>query len=280
MPGRDYAVDLRQGDMYLGAGFLLTRCYVLTADHCLRRLTDHDDRVSVCFESGATLEGCVRRRVADADLAIVEILHPQDVPFTLPNADHARRGDRWRGLHRPLLSDPDLGGLVDAYAVKYHCEGGDFIEAIQLAVEQTLGDYSGYSGGPVEKATPGSDGAVIGILIEQYPDRQDARRSANVLFAATIHEALSRFEYFSTGHLHRVLKDPSTAPPGTSAQGVDSDPDAVMDRTETVLVRLKEWSDRGLLDPAQVVSLAMQAGRAMIDGTLGGEDTGERRNAR
>ncbi|MGW7387099.1 serine protease [Streptomyces sp. NPDC054794] len=278
MPGRDYAVDIRQGDVYLGAGFLLTRCYVLTANHCLSALSRQDDQVTVCFESGSSLEGCVRRRVAEADLAIVEILRPQDVPFGLPNADHARRGDRWRGLHRPTTSDPDLGGLVDAYGVKYHCEGGEIVEAVQLLVEQTLGDYAGYSGGPVEKTTPGSDGAVIGILIEQYLDRQDARRSANVLFAATIHEAMSRFEYFRTGHLRRVLEGrPEQQTVG--ACGTDVSMDVEMDRTETLLIRLKEWSDRGLLDPAQVVSLAGRAVKALIGRTMGGEDTGAQRDA-
>ncbi|MER6426105.1 serine protease [Streptomyces sp. NPDC001137] len=279
MPGRDYAVDICQGDVYLGAGFLLTRCYVLTADHCLTALSHQDDQVLVRFESGRTLEGCVRRRVKEADLAIVEILRPQEVPFALPNADHARRGDRWRGLHRPTPSDPDLGGLVDAYAVKYHCEGGAFIEAIQLIVEQTLGDYAGYSGGPVEKTTPGSDGAVIGILIEQYPDRQDSRRSANVLFAATIHEAMSRFEYFRTGHLHRVLEGRQVQRTLGAAPGNDVGLDTEMDRTETLLVRLKEWSDSGLLDPAQVVSLTGHAVKAMIGRTLGGDGTRDQRDA-
>ena len=278
MPGRDYAVDIRQGDVYLGAGFLLTRCYVLTANHCLSALSRQDDHVTVRFESGSTLEGRVRRRVTEADLAIVEILRPQDVPFALPNADHARRGDRWRGLHRPTTSDPNLGGLVDAYAVKYHCEGGDVVEAIQLVVEQVLGDYAGYSGGPVEKTTPGSDGAVIGILLEQYPDRQDTRRSANVLFAATIHEAMSRFEYFRTSHLHRVLEGRSEQrTPEAADAGVGMDVE--LDRTETLLVRLKEWSDRGLLDPAQVVGLAGRAVKALIGRTLGGESAGDQRDA-
>lgn len=277
MPGRDYAVELHQDDRYLGAGFLLTRCYVLTADHCLRPLLPQDDRVDVRFGDGAVAEGRVRRRETGADLAVVELLQPQDIAFTLPVPDRARPGQRWRGLHRPQHNDPDLGGQVHTGAVPYRCEGGEHIEALQLTVEQALGDYSGYSGGPIQRDE--APAAVIGILIEQYPDRENGRRSANVLFAATMHEVVRRFPYFQTEHLARVLPGatgtdtaPDTArPPLADPPDGSQEPRTVMADGTRILTVLKEWADSGLIDPAQLVGLRTHVARTIVDLALEGE---------
>lgn len=278
MPGKDYAVELHQGNTALGAGFLLTRCFVVTADHCLSSLSPHDDRVSVELEGGHVVEGQVRQRVTEADLALVEILDPSTLPLHPPKADLARLGDDWRGLHRPSLDDPHLGGKVDAHAVDYACENGGRIEAIQLIAEQSLGDYSGYSGGPVERTTPDRDPAVLGILIEQYPDRQDGRRSANVLFAATIREVIERFAHLQTSHLLSVL-DANPNSPHRPARSMErqstechsGDFGDTLAKGEALLAALKEWSSKELLDPAQLTGLQTHVAKRVIDITLRGE---------
>ncbi|GGY03876.1 serine protease family protein [Streptomyces hiroshimensis] len=296
MPGSGYAVDLYQADRPLGAGFLLTRCFVLTADHCLRYLAG--ETLEVRLENGSVIGGRVCRRIEEADLALIEILEPERVPLTLPTGDLARRGDRWRGLHRPSLSDPSLGGHVDEDAVDYTCVGGGRVQAIQLVAEQELGDYSGYSGGPVERVTTAERGpALLGILIEQYPDRQTPERAANVLFAVPLREVMARFPYFRTEHLLRVLEPPANAavpavghteqsaapgagiPPPDAVQAAAGKPgapepvEAAIAKGETLLSALKEWSARGLIDPAQVTGLQVHIAKNVIDIALGDESS-------
>ncbi|QLE71168.1 trypsin-like peptidase domain-containing protein [Streptomyces rectiverticillatus] len=298
MPGSGYAVDLYQADRPLGAGFLLTRCFVLTADHCLRYLAVGEEHVSVRLGDGTEVGGRVCRRIEEADLALIEVLEPELVPLTLPVGDLPRRGDRWRGLHRPSLSDPHLGGHVDADAVDYTCVGGGRIQAMQLVAEQALGDYSGYSGGPVERVTTADRGAaLLGVLIEQYPDRQAPDRAANVLFAVPLREVMSRFPHFRTDHLLQALEPPasvaepvgrheeqsaargSAAPPPVTAPvndspGAESAPvsvDMAVAKGEALLSALKEWSERGLIDPGQVAGLQVHIAKNVVDLALGGE---------
>ncbi|MCQ8772233.1 serine protease [Streptomyces telluris] len=300
MPGSGYAVDLYQADRPLGAGLLLTRCFVLTADHCLRYLAGDEELVSVHLGDGTAVGGRVCRRVEEADLALIEVLEPELVPLTLPVGDLPRRGDRWRGLHRPSLSDPHLGGRVDADAVDYTCVGGGRVQAMQLVAEQALGDYSGYSGGPVERVTTAERGAaLLGVLIEQYPDRQAPDRAANVLFAVPLREVMSRFPHFRTDHLLRALEPPaSTAepagrheeqsatrgaavpPPAAAPVPVDDPPgdnsaplsvDMAVAKGEALLSALKEWSERGLIDPGQVAGLQVHIAKNVVDLALGGE---------
>ncbi|WP_405910194.1 serine protease [Streptomyces sp. NBC_00828] len=226
--------------------------------------------MTVELEGGCIVDGQVRQRVEEADLALVEILNPSAVPLPPPKADLARRGDHWRGLHRPSLDDPHLGGKVNADVVDYACEGGGRIEAIQLIAEQALGDYSGYSGGPVERVTPDQELAVLGILIEQYPDRRDGSRSANILFAATIREVIGRFDYFQTGHLLRVL-DAGSADQAISPTPFEgSDVGATLAKGEAVLAALKEWSSKDLIDPTQLTSLQAHVAKSIVNIALGG----------
>jgi hypothetical protein len=64
---------------------------------------------------------------------------------------------------------------------------------------------------------------------------------------------------------------------GASDSGVGID--VMMDQAETVLTRLREWSEKGLLDPAQVVKLGVHTGRTLIDRSVGGDGTGDRRRS-
>ncbi|MEV1080053.1 serine protease [Streptomyces sp. NPDC050211] len=306
MPGTDYAVDLSQGATPLGAGFLLAPCYVLTAHHCLTDMAPGDDRLSVSFGDGRTVDGRVCQRVAEADLALVEVLEPDRVPPTVPFPDLPRPGDQWHGPHRPSHTDPYLNGRVDQASVPYDCEGGGRIEAIQLLAEQVLGNYAGYSGGPVERATPEEELAVLGILVEQYPDRAHPGRNANVLFAATIREALTRFAHFRTAHLLRVLEaredtvdgqDPvvtkaghsiavmsasaapvpspgsAPAPSATLTDRAQNPVDTALATGQTLLAAIKEWSAQDLIDPSQVCDLQVHVAKSVIELALRGDVT-------
>ncbi|MFF4501175.1 trypsin-like peptidase domain-containing protein [Streptomyces sp. NPDC001401] len=270
MTGTGYWVDLYQAQQRLGGGFLLTRRFVLTALHCLRGLS-LDEHVDIELADGERVEGRVCRQDKEADLALVEIGAGHQVTLPIPAADVARDGDRWRGPYRPAAHDVHLSGRVSAGAAQHLCVGGATIEALQLTADQHLGDYSGYSGGPVEGV--GNDGtrqpAVVGILIEQAPDRASDTRAANVLFAATIREAIRRFDHLDVVHLIDVLRPPA---PDHDVLVQDGTSPARFVGTEALLLQLDAWAQRSLIDPSQIAELKFMAVKALIDG--GGSEGG------
>ncbi|MBC2904452.1 trypsin-like peptidase domain-containing protein [Streptomyces cupreus] len=296
MTGTGYWIELFQAQQRLGGGFLITRRYVLTALHCLRGLATLDDRVDVVLADGSRLAGEVCRRDEEADLALIAIAGAYDVRLPIPRAGVAHGGDAWHGPYRPAAAEVHLRGQVDSGAAKYLCEGGAVIQALQLTVHQILGDYSGYSGGPVVKGVPGDhEPVVVGILLEQVPDRVAADRAANVLFAATIGEAMRRFDQFDVEHLLDVI-DPAGSTPGQSRRArsvlqrtAKADPAqqeaeerdepkvatvaAAAAAAESWFERIDEWSGRHILDPAQVAELKFTAAKAAIEGHTRGNSS-------
>ncbi|MFI0895539.1 serine protease [Streptomyces sp. NPDC020983] len=250
--GADYWVELFQGERRLGAGFLLTRRFAVTALHCLRGTADGGAEVTLSLADGTRVPGRVSRQDKEADLALIEISAAHRVAQPVPVAGVARGGERWRGPYRPTANDVELTGRVAGGAIPYDCEGGGRIEALQLTADQLLGDYSGYSGGPVEGADEGREPAVVGILLEQAPDRADAGRSANVLFAATIREVMRRFDHFDVGHLVDVLRPPPQPEPELVQAAPRPSPAA---RVDTLLGFFQQMADQAVLDPADVSEL-------------------------
>ncbi|WP_030264822.1 serine protease [Streptomyces violens] len=278
-----YWVDLFQAQRHLGAGFLLTRRFALTALHCLRNLDALDDRVDIALADERRVQGRVCRRAKDADLALIEIAASHELALQVPAAHVALRGDRWWGPYRPAPGDAQLSGGVDHGALRHTCEGGGAIEALQLTADQHLGDYSGYSGGPVEGTSAERDPVVLGILLEQAMDRQSTEhRAANVLFAATIAEAMRRFDHFDVGHLIDALRPPEEIegmprPPAPAPELRNEDtPPPQHTEAESLLVTLRRWSERGLIDPTQAAQLRLQVAQRIIDGELGAGGRDER----
>lgn len=267
-----YWVELFQSQQRLGGGFLLTRRYVLTALHCLRGLTSLDEHVDIVLTDGSRLSGQVCRRDKDADLALIMISAAYEILLPIPRAGVAHGGDDWHGPYRPAASEAHLRGQVDSGTAEYLCEGGGVIQALQLTTHQSLGDYSGYSGGPVVKGLPeDQEPVVVGILLEQVPDRAAADRAANVLFAATIGEAMRRFDQFDVEHLMDVVH-PASSLPRQAEHGQELTVDAAAASAESWFDRIDEWSRRRLLDPSQVAELRFLAAKGAMERQLRGDD--------
>jgi Trypsin-like peptidase domain len=285
----EYWVEIHQQGKRFGAGFLLARRFVLTAHHCLHDCAVGNDKVQLSFATGRTIQGLIVERAAEADLALITITEAESSGVTAPFPDRSMPGEMWRAPYRPSDTDPYLSGGVQHGSMRYQCEGGGSIEALQLACAEHIGDYSGYSGSPIERSIGNSSTAILGVLIEQYPDRMIPGRGSDVLFAATIAEALRRFEYFDVWHLYRVLCPQQDAPSPRSSEPVRSTaesltgwaspqrmtPDEAADPGKAIgdrmYANLREWGERGLLDQTQIAMLNYEIAKAAINKAFSGD---------
>jgi hypothetical protein len=257
----DYWADIRQGDKWLGAGFMLTTCYAVTALHCLNDLDPGNDTIDILIAGTEKVSGRLHRRSPEADLALIDIPESGAIQLVIPDPDRAAQGEKWRNPYRPDTSYAEMSGNIDAFPIRYRCEGGDEIEAIQLNCEQSVGDYSGYSGSPVERRDSDKNQFVLGLLIEQYweqdPGRRTSQRAANVLFAVTIAEVHQRFDCLQTGNLARAL--PSADEISTSAKQAEitsAPADSSISFAKARLLAIREWQEEGLLDGVDITALA------------------------
>lgn len=106
---------------------------------------------------------------------------------------HVGRGERWRVETPPPGNDPVLTGEVTMADGPLVNARGNPVRAIQLTVDQVLGDYKGYSGSAVLDAL---GLAITGVLVEQKGLRARmpqplARLASNVLYALPISDVLS-----------------------------------------------------------------------------------------
>ena len=284
MSEANYWVNISRDGTRLGAGFLLTGCYVLTAYHCLGDAGPETTDVEIEFEDGAVLPGRVLRHSRGADLALIDI-PKSGTESIIPRADRASRGEAWRNPYRPSLTHAFLSGMVDAVPVMYQCEGGDPVEAMQLGCVQDLGDYAGYSGSPIEGGRPDGESKLFGVLIEQYPEHYPgnagSRPASMVLFAATISEVFRRFDCFDLGHLMSLLpsssggyaaraREEDGGPAGSGA--VRSDVQFRIAVADAKIEALDGWQQRGLLPEQYVTALKVR----IIERHLLGDDAGDR----
>jgi hypothetical protein len=273
--GTDYWIEIFRQGTRLGAGFLLNQHHALTAYHCIRG-AEAGENVELSFATGEKVPGRVCEHARGADLALIDLLKPREGTLITPSADRAGRGDKWSAPYRPSTCDPYLSGDVLEGKITYKCEAGLEIEALQLGCSERLGDYSGYSGGPVERHVTGQQPSLLGILVEQFPDRQDPGRYSDVLFAATIAEALRRFNCLGAGHLMNVLDADERTPwkcppagqpqlPDAPAPGSQVPAESRIAAANAIIETIREWARSGVLDPAQVSALALRVASRLVD---------------
>ncbi len=251
-----YWVDLHTGEgARLGAGFYITRRFLLTAEHCLQPLPPDHRTVMITHEDGWSATGEVCERRPAVDLALIRRVDA-DFPRLPPPADLCASGDRWRSPNRPHPSDPHLNGVVDEPSAQFECVGGGTLDALQLRSELDLGSFSGYSGSAVERT--GDQPALVGVLQEQYFDRYDGQRATNVLFAVTMHAAMEQF----AGYFDRATPEPGS--PVTASVDVA----AALAAHTAVLEQARDWLAQGLLSPTEVQLIQVDIARSVVDSTV------------
>ena len=184
-----------------GSGFALatpdssTTRVVLTANHVVG---DHSS-LQFVTQDGQGIP--VERMEGDDDLDVAVLHLGEDVPGGLA-VGYAVDGANWKVETQPSPNNPMLEGTITATNLRFKKQDGRHeIDALQLYVKQTLGDFKGYSGSPV--VLPPPSGAVIGILVEQFLSRLagqlgQPRPATNVLYAIPIQAVLDRFALTAT----------------------------------------------------------------------------------
>jgi hypothetical protein len=164
-----------------GSGFALAGDAVLTANHVVRDRPAAEVMVWTDGDDGYRVDAVVGSAVLD-----VAVLHLPVAPPSSWRVGDAEAGARWLVTSRPRDNDPQLTGVVSALDRLIVNDGGHRVEVLQLAVDQPLEEYRGYSGSAVRlRHAPAT---VIGVLCEQVRSRLvvgrgERRPATNVLYA-------------------------------------------------------------------------------------------------
>ena len=175
-----------------GAGAAIHRDTIVTAYHVVEGAGEKPiDFVTADGERlGVRLTEPRMRVVPELDAAVLFLEH--GISRWLPTRGVAQ-GERWRVDTPPPGNDPVLTGDVTTADKPLVNARGNPVRAIQLRVDQELGEYKGYSGSAVLDAL---GLAITGVLVEQKALRArmpqpPARLASNVLYALPISDVLS-----------------------------------------------------------------------------------------
>ncbi|MFJ2006840.1 S1 family peptidase [Streptomyces chartreusis] len=265
-------VRIHEGELHLGAGFLVTRGFVLTALHVVSGASGDDARLNLHLPDGKRVPGRLCDRIEDSDLALIAVLdaHAYDLP-PAPPTDRPRPDVAWLGNYRPPDTKTALSGQVTHAPITHRSDAHGEFTGLQMTVAQLVHDFAGYSGSPVHAVPAGAgpgERPVVGILMEQELSRADGSRDTNVVFAASVLHAAERFPYFDVGHLRDVVAGKPMVLPGPRPPAEPRrDPPAV--DVEGYLKRVRQLLDDGLITPEEAARSRDRALRALDDQLLG-----------
>ncbi|TPQ16756.1 trypsin-like peptidase domain-containing protein [Streptomyces sporangiiformans] len=265
-----------RNDRLLGGGLRFTHDLVITAAHCLGRNPRRGDTLRL-YTAKAVVDGSDEEmfdgtvvELPRGDIALIEMHLPRGPGGHIPpTTARATRDDPWRATYRPTLELGALTGTVSVPSLPKKARDGEVIEVIQLLCPGNLGSHRGYSGSPVE-LEPSSAlprGAILGILLQQQPNRAKPQESSDTLYAVPVQEAVTRFESLSDRHLLECLIAESwqQQPIAGAAEGEDGKegkdgPDQKKRRNSSVPMEhadllLDMWGKADLLDAHQIQSI-------------------------
>ncbi|MFI6567418.1 trypsin-like peptidase domain-containing protein [Streptomyces sp. NPDC050534] len=263
-----YWVRIRAEGMYKGAGFRMTRQFVLTAMHCLRDLSK-EARLELELPDGAVMHGRLRRSAPQADLALIAIEESSARDLRPAATDWPRPNARWRVTYSPPGDNARLTGNVTDEPYDFHKAEGVTYKGFQLTVEQELKNFQGYSGSPVE-TEPGHP--VVGILMDEQLSREYSPVVTNVLYAASVQEAMSLFPEFRLTRLRDSLlaSESSSHEPETLSIAMGRAPEGSLRAADELLRWMRRWEETGSLHESHIPSASR--GHASGDGFLRAAD--------
>lgn len=186
-----YCLHIVDGGAVNGCAFLIAGRYAITAAHCVEELAGEGDELNLVSSDGTReLTVVVRHLQLDQDLALLELRTPLLADLNTPPLGQPASGDDWTSSFRPALTEALIGGRIQSCDLEYELANGNRILALQLVEDGRIGDYSGYSGGPVELSHGSAGHRIVGVLLEQHEDRSSSPArmgvATGVLVAARI----------------------------------------------------------------------------------------------
>ncbi|HLM22203.1 MAG TPA: NB-ARC domain-containing protein, partial [Propionibacteriaceae bacterium] len=170
-----------------GSGFALAPRLVVTAGHLVRGRAARE--LEFAPVDGDALPVSEISSDDDRDIALLRLEEDTVVRLSVGRS----RGEvAWKVDSRPRGNDPRLTGTITDARRRIINSRGKEVSVLQLQVSESLGDYAGYSGSPVQLR---SNDAVIGVLVEQLylrlpPSVADGPLASTVLYAIPIDSAL------------------------------------------------------------------------------------------
>jgi hypothetical protein len=194
--------------VYQGGAVALGRRQVVTAAHVLSKTAPDDTEFRL---EGATYNVVDVDSTVGSGLAVLTL--DRDVP-EVARVGRATPGTQFQITNRPGPSDPVLTGTIVDVHTQYRFADGSQRGAVQLVLDNVLGNYDAYSGSAVI-AGPGTQ--VIGILIEQA--RGGVRKPANMLIAASLADVVEQLGYPEAEHVPASVLVDAPSPATVSADG-------------------------------------------------------------
>lgn len=259
MGREEYWVAISQGGVLYGAGFFVTRHFVVTSVGCLPGV-GLGSEVELRTAEGRGLLGVVDEIAEDVGLALIHVVVPARADYPTPRADRAVKGESWRAPYRPGPAHPPLSGTVDdVVSPCRRTEADRALSVLELTVGEQLGLVAadGYAGGPVERHGAGQQDAVLGVLLETESARGLRGDEGSPLAAGDIGGVIDAFDGLNPHRLLGLLREgvptavteepperPEVAPDGSRRAEVA----AATDAAEFGLRKFRDWAAEGIVD--------------------------------